>query len=768
MLNRVWQKQLAASVIDCHYDEASDTISACDTSGLVIVVDSDAVTHSQIKVSMPAWGVAHILDKSGDPLIAVAEARKANGSGVSEGGALTVASESGVRMHARIRAPCWDVALVSGSIWCSSWGGEIFQAALEPTPEEGMHPVAVDGQAYGLAPADDPHGGGAKLLACVAGRGVIALDPDSRVVSGVVLRAPTAAYNVITRGLTTVAGSTDRGMVIVNAAGERSGIRSLPLGGQVSALALVADEFFVAGDLDGSVALFHLSRLDRPLAGMTLPGGVWNLSSDSRTGRVYAACGDGHLYALELSLDADLSKRRVESLRHATRSPLTLGTLMDATTSLIEISIALAEVDAAWSDYSSADLQVLATALKRWSAEYPSARVSYRLGMVELEREKWDDAIVALQQIDQTSDTYAASLLPLADAFDHIGSTRTAVNVLKANLDRFPATALLEVLFKVGQLSENSGDLEGALTAYEAVSFHDHSYPGVRDVLARLRPASTSGLARSEPSAEMHHTLDVSEDTPTRLGSRRRLAYDQISYIQYEYGPPADEAKKLLEEHEMAGVLSRQFSESGRSLDIGCATGRWPIWFSRRGWTATGYDISEHAIEICERRAQQMPPEQRPLAFRRHDICEGALEVEMFDLVSTMMGTFNHIPHELLSSFLQGIWDSLRPGGTLIFTSWNAQSRFCDFLNLDGERAKESMRRNSLQEHEIAGRLAEADFEGISMVPIVFLPNACYDVWEDDLGNPAESFIKLDEVLRQHVAVNKAQMHFYSVNKPRL
>jgi len=215
----------------------------------------------------------------------------------------------------------------------------------------------------------------------------------------------------------------------------------------------------------------------------------------------------------------------------------------------------------------------------------------------------------------------------------------------------------------------------------------------------------------------------------------------------------------------MDGVLSRFFSEPERSLDVGCATGRWPKWFARRGWDATGYDIASAAIQICELQAEKMPVEQQP-TFHLYDICDGALEVQGFSIVTTMMGTFNHVPHSRLPSFLRGLWDSLKPGGTLVFTSWNTQSRFCDFLNLDGEPAKEHLRRNSLETHDIVNYLTNTGFHEISTNPIVFLPNSCYDVWEGDLGNPEQSIIELDEVLRRHVAANKAQMHFYVARKP--
>jgi SAM-dependent methyltransferase len=762
MLSRLWRTPLSASVIDCHHDAPSDTISACDTNGRVVVVDSDTVLCAQARVSMPAWGVAHSFD-AGDPLIAVAEARKPSNSDTGQGGALSIidgAEEP--RLRVPVATPCWDVVLTGADAWCSAWGGDIIRMSLDAKAADDARVIKIGGQAYGLALHNSD--GRASVLVCAADRGILEINPEAEKSLGTMVRAASAAYNVTRRGQVTIAGSTDPGVVVMDAPAEGHGAVPVALAGQVSAVGIVGDEFLVAGDLDGSLALFDISRLDRPLDGLTLPGGVWNLSIDPSSNRIYVACGDGHLYALEVGLDIAWSRERVKDLRDvvATR-PVAIKSLLDTATSAGEVSIALAEIGAVWSDYSRGDVDALAEVLRRWATEHPSARLFFRLGLAELERKQWDDSIVALQKIEQTSDSYIASLLPLAEAFDGSGSPRTAVNVLKANLERFPAISLLDVLFRIGQLSEKCRDTDGALTAYEAVSFHDHSYPGIREALTRLREAGDLVAPNSEDVSVIDGTLERSAGKLSRFDSRRRLAYDQISYVQYDYGPAADQAKKLLEEHGMNGVLSKRFPEPGRSLDIGCATGRWPIWFARHGWEAMGYDIEASAIEICELKAQKM--QSRRPEFHLYDICDGALELDGFQIVTTMMGTFNHIGHGQLSAFLRGIWDSLMPGGVFVFTTWNAQSRFCDFLNLDGEHAKENLRRNYMDGPEITARLLAAGFEDVSTNPIVFLPNSCYDVWAD-MDDPEGTFIEFDEILRRHVAANKAQMQFFVSIKP--
>lgn len=43
----------------------------------------------------------------------------------------------------------------------------------------------------------------------------------------------------------------------------------------------------------------------------------------------------------------------------------------------------------------------------------------------------------------------------------------------------------------------------------------------------------------------------------------------------------------------------------GRALDLGCSRGDDIIWLARRGWKATGVDVSAVAIEIASGRAQE-------------------------------------------------------------------------------------------------------------------------------------------------------------------
>jgi len=111
------------------------------------------------------------------------------------------------------------------------------------------------------------------------------------------------------------------------------------------------------------------------------------------------------------------------------------------------------------------------------------------------------------------------------------------------------------------------------------------------------------------------------------------------------------------------------FKRSSRILDIGCGTGRHVIELARRGYSATGVDLSESMLARARQKAQQVGVEvefiqadARMLPFiNKFDLalmlCEGA-----FPLMET---------DEMNYMILQSAANSLRKKGKLIFTTLN-------------------------------------------------------------------------------------------------
>jgi SAM-dependent methyltransferase len=133
--------------------------------------------------------------------------------------------------------------------------------------------------------------------------------------------------------------------------------------------------------------------------------------------------------------------------------------------------------------------------------------------------------------------------------------------------------------------------------------------------------------------------------------------YDKESFVQGTLG----EVDFI--EQELA------FDKSKKILDIGCGTGRHSIELAKRGYSVTGFDLSESQLARAKQKADEagVAPhffiqDARTFSFPlSYDgalmLCEGS-----FPLMET---------DEMNFTILKNAFDALRPGGKFIFTTLN-------------------------------------------------------------------------------------------------
>jgi 2-polyprenyl-3-methyl-5-hydroxy-6-metoxy-1,4-benzoquinol methylase len=100
----------------------------------------------------------------------------------------------------------------------------------------------------------------------------------------------------------------------------------------------------------------------------------------------------------------------------------------------------------------------------------------------------------------------------------------------------------------------------------------------------------------------------------------------------------------------------------GTAVDLGCGTGANAIALARKGWTVTGIDWSERAIEIARKEAADLPIE-----FIIGDITSWD-PGRRFDLVISM---YSLVGGEMVEKVLRKASSLLAPGGTLLVTEWH-------------------------------------------------------------------------------------------------
>jgi SAM-dependent methyltransferase len=238
-------------------------------------------------------------------------------------------------------------------------------------------------------------------------------------------------------------------------------------------------------------------------------------------------------------------------------------------------------------------------------------------------------------------------------------------------------------------------------------------------------------------------------DWPER-NTGQRTNYDLISYIKYANGSPADEAKKHFELRLVEAELRRRAIPLGRSLDIGCATGRYPFWFHSFGFKAHGVDVEPTAIEICRELARGASN----VSFEVRNILEEGLPDD-YDVITTMMGTFNHIPRGQQDAFLHRIVACLRPGGLFFLSSWNPESPHLGFLSFYGRRDRDQLRSNCRPAPEMVSCMRDAGWADCVAVPFSFLPDDCYNTWP---LQPAQLEV-FDSQLRDVLSISDSQMY---------
>jgi len=98
----------------------------------------------------------------------------------------------------------------------------------------------------------------------------------------------------------------------------------------------------------------------------------------------------------------------------------------------------------------------------------------------------------------------------------------------------------------------------------------------------------------------------------------------------------------------------------GRALDIGSGEGGDAIWLAERGWTVTGTDISQNALDKASARAASMGV---TIDWWQHDLSEWMPEPASFDLVTSH---FMHLPVSLRTRLYAALAGAVAPGGTLL------------------------------------------------------------------------------------------------------
>jgi SAM-dependent methyltransferase len=98
----------------------------------------------------------------------------------------------------------------------------------------------------------------------------------------------------------------------------------------------------------------------------------------------------------------------------------------------------------------------------------------------------------------------------------------------------------------------------------------------------------------------------------------------------------------------------------GRALDVGCGEGADAIWLARHGWSVTGVDVSQVAVDRARTAAEAAGVS---VEWIRGDALELVFDARSFDLVSMQ---YPALPRAAGEDAVRRLLDSVRPGGLLL------------------------------------------------------------------------------------------------------
>ena len=155
------------------------------------------------------------------------------------------------------------------------------------------------------------------------------------------------------------------------------------------------------------------------------------------------------------------------------------------------------------------------------------------------------------------------------------------------------------------------------------------------------------------------------------------ISYERAFYTSWGEVSGLDRIKKEMELCAFKRLAPSGF-ETGRSLDIGTATGRYMEAAFKLGFCPSGIDISPQALAVARERLLKLGCS--PENFILGDFLRENFSPRSFRLITCMMNTVMHIQNR--EAFLKKVSEILHPEGSFIFSTWrpiNACDRFLSF-----------------------------------------------------------------------------------------
>lgn len=142
-------------------------------------------------------------------------------------------------------------------------------------------------------------------------------------------------------------------------------------------------------------------------------------------------------------------------------------------------------------------------------------------------------------------------------------------------------------------------------------------------------------------------------------------------YWEKMYQMPLEELPWEIKEapQELKAYVEANKASGGTALDAGCGTGNFSVYLAKNGYTVTGVDYSEKAIEIAKNNNEQL---KLPITYIRADLTEleKAVAGTEYDLILDYKVS-HHLSADRLTEYVAQCIRILKPKGRILLVCYS-------------------------------------------------------------------------------------------------
>lgn len=810
-LRERWQFQCDASVISAATTPNCSLIAAATVGRSLYLLSSDGVeVWKKTGLDHEGWSTAIAAD-GGTVAIGTANKNPADGT-------VYVYNSRGDQVFAyTVKSPVWSVALShDGSVLAiSCWNGSAyrFKRQRDGYQAAGVYSANTTGGLYGIRLNKD----GSKGYVCAYNSGIIFLDDKWKETC----RSPSDA------GLYNIALAEDAGRVVAGlrdgsllwADAETNDAHQTKIAGCGRPICGVSTsrrgDLAICGSFDGWV---YVVSSDGSVLGRLETGGeVWSVASSDDAALICAASGDHTIRLIENACSVAATREITYFESCVKRDGAEVNAALDrlvhayAQYGVFQYGYSrLREIEQNAKDLNAFQKATQKLLVAATAATEASPWAHYELGLAAQREKRHHDAIKHFQKASTHSDYASRAMANCADSFSAKQLPNATASCYRRAREQQIDSDTKRVLYNLARSYEDTKQWKEAISHYQLLASWDINYRTTWERLEHL--TSIQGIAQQEtPPPRADYTgltasllgPDAPRDVDSRLkdvhqartaevlikpAERERVAsiietlrgnarfsrgitgggleYAQETFLKYDFSLPEDETKKFLETVNLLYLLDGYKPSS--TLDIGSASGRYPMLFTWFGAKATGIDIEARAVEYAEKQISK-DAKERP-TYVVGDARKLPFKKSTFGLATCMMGTFAHIPKEDQATVIRKIYDVLKPSGCVAISTWDMECKHLAYLSIYNEKQKDIIRANSPSGSSMKKLLTEAGFVDVEIRPFCLLPQiAVYDLGIENLrSGDIQLAAQADLAVRALYPEKRGEMFLAFGRKPKV